>query len=370
MARALYSLGAGLTEHDGDWAVIPATLQGPAAVDVGLAGTVMRFVLPLAGLADGAVHFDGDPRSYERPLGPLIGALRAIGVEIDDAGRSALPLTVHGHGGVAGGPVSIDASGSSQFVSALLLAAPKFDKGIELRHAGGPLPSLPHIAMSVAMLRAAGVDVDDSEPASWRVHPSPIRLGEISVEPDLSNAAPFLAAALVTSGRVRIPYWPAQTTQPGAQLPALLHEMGATTSIDEGGLTVRGGGVIHGLDADLHDVSELAPVLAALCALADGPSRLTGLAHTRGHETDRLAALARELERAGAQVEETEDGLTIRPRPVRAATFASYADHRMAQAGAVLGLAAAGTHVEVFSTTGKTLPDFVGMWNGMLGVPH
>jgi 3-phosphoshikimate 1-carboxyvinyltransferase len=364
MARALYSMGTGIVDLGADWAITPEPLHGPAEVDVGLAGTVMRFVPPLACLSAGPVRFDGDPRARERPLGPLLGALRALGGRIDSAG-DFLPMTIHGRGSLRGGAVTIDASASSQFVSGLLLAGARYDKGLELRHEGGPLPSLPHIAMSVAMLRAAGIEVDDSTPEMWRVSPGQVRVDAIEIEPDLSNAAPFLAAALLAGGRITIPDWPAATTQPGGALPELLTSLGGSVVLGPDGLTARGTGVVHGINADLHEVGELTPVIAAVCAVGDGPSTLRGIAHLRGHETDRLAALARELSGLGAEVSETDDGLRIKPKPLHSGVFESYDDHRMAQAGALLGLVA-DVEVENIATTGKTLPDFVGMWTGML----
>ncbi|HSV64535.1 MAG TPA: 3-phosphoshikimate 1-carboxyvinyltransferase [Mycobacteriales bacterium] len=378
MAAALRALGVGLTDRAGDWQVEPSPLAGAGlaegagtaqdtGIDVGLAGTVMRFVPPVAGLAAGRVRFDGDPRARQRPLGPLLGALRQLGVRVEDGGRGALPFTVAGRGAVPGGRVEIDASGSSQFVSALLLAGARFDKGVEVRHVGPPVPSQPHIAMTLEMLQRAAVAVDSSEPKVWRVAPGQPRACEVDVEPDLSNAAPFLAAAAATGGRVTVPGWPRHTTQAGDALRGLLAELGAAVTLDGAGLTVRGTGTLSGVDADLRDVSELSPVLAALCALADGPSRLRGLAHVRGHETDRLAALAGGLSRLGAAVTETADGLAITPKPLHGGVFASHDDHRMAQAGAVLGLVVPGVAVENIATTGKTLPDFVGMWTAMLG---
>jgi 3-phosphoshikimate 1-carboxyvinyltransferase len=365
MAAAVRALGVGVIDVDGDWHLSPGVLAGDADIDVGLAGTVMRFVPPLAALAEGPVRFDGDPRARERPLGPLLAALRALGVRVEDEGRGALPFTVDGRGAVPGGDVQIDASASSQFVSALLLAAARFDKGVAVRHVGPPVPSQPHIAMTVAMLRESGVEVDAAA-NTWRVAAGPVRARAVDVEPDLSNAAPFLAAAVVTGGRVTVPGWPRRTTQAGDALRGLLALVGAEVSLDEAGLTVRGTGRIAAVDADLHEVGELTPVFAALCALADGPSRLSGLAHLRGHETDRLAALATELSGLGATVTESADGLLIRPGPLRGATFASYDDHRMAQAGALLGLAVPGVQVEDIGTTRKTLPDFPGMWAAML----
>jgi 3-phosphoshikimate 1-carboxyvinyltransferase len=368
MAAALRALGSGITETPaGDWDVVPGPLRGGTQVDVGLAGTVMRFLPALAAFADGPVLFDGDPRARDRPLGPVVEALRSLGVVVDDGGRGTLPITVHGHGHLRGGEVRLDASASSQFVSALLLAAPRFDHGLVLRHVGSPMPSAPHVAMTVAMLRHAGVSVDDSTPDVWQVSPGPVQGRIWDVEPDLSNAGPFLAAAMLTGGSVTVRDWPVRTTQAGDALRELLTDMGAECTLDERGLTVRGTGRVRGLHADLHDVSELTPVLAAVCALAESPSTIRGVAHIRLHETDRLAALARELNGLGGDVTETEDGLRIKPRPLHGGVFATYDDHRLAHAAAVLGLVVDGVGVENVATTSKTLPDFPGLWHQLLG---
>ncbi|MGI5339943.1 3-phosphoshikimate 1-carboxyvinyltransferase [Streptomyces sp. CA-181903] len=383
MAEALRAMGVGIEEtvssssegdHDGSgeaWRIIPAGLHGPATVDVGNAGTVMRFLPPVAALSDGPVRFDGDPRSYERPLHGVIDALRALGARIDDNDRGALPLTVHGAGALEGGPVEIDASSSSQFVSALLLSGPRFNQGVEVRHVGSALPSLPHIRMTVEMLRAAGAQVDTpesgGEPNVWRVSPSALLGRDLVVEPDLSNAAPFLAAALVTGGRVTIPDWPERTTQPGDALRDIFTAMGGSCELTDAGLTFTGTGRITGIDADLHEVGELTPVIAAVAALADSESELRGIAHLRLHETDRLAALAKEINELGGDVTETADGLRIRPRPLHGGVFHTYEDHRLATAAAVLGLTVPGVEVENVATTAKTLPDFPELWHGMLG---
>jgi 3-phosphoshikimate 1-carboxyvinyltransferase len=337
-------------------------------VDTGLAGTVMRFVPPLAGLAAGDVHFDGDAYARERPMATLLDGLRQLGVDVDDGGRGRLPFTVRGRGSVAGGRVQIDSSASSQFVSGLLLAAARFDKGVEVVHTGaGAVPSQPHIEMTLDVLRSAGVEASVTSAHGWQVAPGPIGGGTHAVEPDLSNAAPFLAAAAVTGGSVRIPGWPVRTTQAGDALRDLLAAMGADVRFDADGLTVRGTGTITGLDADLRDVGELTPVLAAIAALADSPSSLRGIGHLRGHETDRLAALATELSALGGAVEEHADGLTITPRPLHGGTWHAYADHRMATAGAVLGLVVEGIEIDDIASTSKTLPDFPGLWSAMLG---
>ena len=374
MADGLRALGATIDDLPGDdpsmpdWLITPGPITGGASVDCGLAGTVMRFLPAVAALADGSVRFDGDPGARVRPMGTVVEALRALGVEVaSDDGR--LPLTVTGKGRVAGGTVTIDASASSQFVSSLLLVGARFEQGLTVVHSGPPLPSRPHIEMTVEVLRDAGVDVDDADPDRWRVEPGEIYALDVVVEPDLTNAAPFLAAALVTGGRVHIPDWPQHTTQAGDAIRDILDTMGAEVALMRDGLTVSGDGEFSGIDVDLSDAGELAPTVAALAALADGPSRLRGIGHLRGHETDRLAALATEINRLGGDVTEEEDGLSIRPRPLTGARLRTYADHRMATAAAVLALKAPGTRVEDVETTAKTLPGFASMWNRMLGTP-
>ncbi|MBT2531818.1 3-phosphoshikimate 1-carboxyvinyltransferase [Arthrobacter sp. ISL-48] len=376
MIEALRQLGATITEVPGDSAfgpdleVTPLSQQTPSSrtrIDCGLAGTVMRFVPPLAALRNGTSVFDGDPHARKRPMGTIIEALKALGVAVatEDGGTPAsLPFTVKGTGEVRGGHLVIDASASSQFVSALLLVGARFTEGLHLEHVGKPVPSLDHINMTVAVLRGVGVSVDDSVPNHWVVAPGPIRAFDQRIEQDLSNAGPFLAAALASGGTVRIPDWPAGTTQVGDLWRSILADMGAEVSLADGILTVTGGPEIKG--ADFDETSELAPTVAALCALATGPSRLTGIAHLRGHETDRLAALVTEINRLGGDAEETSDGLVIRPAKLHAGVVHSYADHRMATAGAILGLAVEGIQVQDIATTAKTMPDFPRLWADML----
>lgn len=369
MAQALRDLGIGVDDvEDGDWVVQPGPLTS-ADVQCGLAGTVMRFLPAVAVLADGAVAFDGDEQARVRPVGPLLAALRTLGATVADEGRGTLPFTVDGTGSMRGGTVTMDASDSSQFVSALLLAGARYDEGVTVVHDGKQIPSQPHIDMTVEVLRDAGAVVDDSEPNTWRVEPSTLHPLDVSVEPDLSNAGPFLAAAAVTGGRVHIPGWPQHTTQAGDAMRDILDIMGADVSLQREGLTVAGPGLadLSGLDLDLHDASELTPVVAALAALANGPSIIRGVAHIRRHETDRLAALATELNALGGQVTETEDGLRISPRPLHGGLFHTYADHRMVMAGAVLGLAVDGLTVQDVGTVAKTLPTFTTLWDQMLG---
>jgi 3-phosphoshikimate 1-carboxyvinyltransferase len=363
MADGLRALGPTVSTVDDDgWIVTPRPLRGPAHVDVGLAGTVMRFLPPVAALAQGTISFDGDERARERPLAPLLGALADLGVRMEVGPGGGLPVAIFGSGGVRGGDIVIDAHASSQLVSGLLLAAPAFERGIRVRHVGPPVPSAPHLAMTVQMLRAAGATVQDWKTDVWTVAPGGLVGREWTVEPDLSGAAPFLAAAMVTGGEVTVPGWPADTTQPGDQLRELLTAMGARVTLAADGLTVRGSGQIRGLEADLSDVSELTPVLAALAALGDRPSRLRGVAHIRAHETDRVSALAMELGRLGAEIVEWQDGLEIRPRPLRGAQFETYADHRMAHAAAVIGLAVPGVVLSDVACTSKTMPEFPALW--------
>ena len=405
MADALRALGARIEELPGAWRVEPARSGspggpggpgGPASVrtgvviDVGNAGTVLRFVPPVAALTGTDVTFRGDARVSQRPVGPLLAALRELGAAISDDGTGAVPFVVHGRGSVPGGTVTIDASSSSQLVSGLLLAAPRFAAGAEVRHCGAALPSVPHIDMTVRMLRACGADVlavdGDATgagpgPASltgtggrgpvqkiWRVLPGPITPGFIDIEPDLSNAVPFLAAALATGGEVTVADWPADSLQPAVRIIELLQAMGADVHRTPDGLRVRGPGRIDGIGADLSEVGELTPVLTALAALASSPSEFTGIGHLRRHESDRLAALAGELGKLGGDVTETADGLRIRPAALHAGgvSFDSHDDHRLVMAAAVLGLVTDGLRVRGAATVGKTFPEFSRVWTRIL----
>ena len=367
MSAGLLALGISITGSDEAWQITPAPLRGSARVDVGNAGTVMRFLPPLAAFAEGDISFDGDPRSYERPLGPVIKALEELGIEIDHGGRYSLPMVIRARGKVKGGALTIDASASSQFLSALLLVAPSMEEGITVTHRGGSLPSMPHIEMTVAMLRDFGADVTvDPAAQTWSVKAGVLHGKDLVIEPDLSNASPFLSIAMVCGGSITISDWPRATTQPGDQLRDIFTQMGATVELKDDGLTLTGGSSIHGIDIDLHDVGELTPSIAALAALADSPSHLRGIGHLRLHETDRLAALTREINSLGGNVVEEETALHITPAPLHAGVFHTYEDHRLATAGAVIGLVTPGIEVENVATTRKTLPDFPGLWNSLV----
>ena len=375
MIDALRALGtriertAGSGEFGDDLLVTPAAeLTGSTTIDCGLAGTVMRFLPPVAALALGPTTFDGDEYARHRPMSGVIEGLQALGVDLADDRRGTLPFTVHGTGRVGGGELEIDASASSQFVSALLLSAARFDRGLDLSHRGERVPSLPHIEMTIATLAGHGVTVATPEPGRWVVEPGPIHATDVDIEPDLSNAAPFLIAALVAGGSVTITGWPPATTQVGAHLADLLPRFGARVELAPGRLTVRApeaegdGRGIRGVDLDLSEAGELVPNLVALAALADTPSTFTGIGHIRHHETDRLAALATELNRLGGRVTELDDGLRIEPAPLTGGPWKAYADHRMATTGAIIGLAVPGVVIDDIGATAKTLPQFTQLW--------
>ncbi len=397
MLAALTALGARFEEIGADptrLRVVPAPLPlhveagdgGAGRVDVGLAGTVMRFVPPLAALADAPVLFDG---ALSRPAGPAGPRQPAAPAADPDRPRQA-----DRPGGPAAAPdrglpphrVSVDASGSSQFLSALLLLGPLLPGGLAVTPTGR-VPSLPHVAMTVAALRERGVDVVEPDPAAlagrrtWTVRPGRPAGGAAAIEPDLSNAGPFLAAALVAGGRVRVPRWPVATTQAGDAWRGLLARLGADVELRAGAdgtgtLVVRAAGAraLRGIDADLSAVGELAPVLAALAVVASAhgrSSRLTGIAHLRGHETDRLAALFAEITRVGGLARQRRDGIEIDALPaggrLRPALLRSYADHRMATFAAVVGLAVPGICLDDVGCTSKTLPGFPDLWADAVG---
>jgi len=366
MIKALSSLGVKIEIEEDLWKITPAPLMGPAGIDVGNAGTVMRFLPPLASLAKGLISFDGDLRSHQRPLAPVIKALENLGVSIEHQGRYSLPLVINGAGYITGGEVEIDASASSQFLSSLLLVAPLMKQGLRIKNIGRSLPSKPHIEMTIAMLAQYGAVVDTSIDNQWSVEPTTLSGVDLVIEPDLSNAAVFMAAPILCGGEVIIKDWPRKTTQPGDQLRQIFSEMGGEIDFVDQGLRVRSSGQIRGIDIDLGDVGELTPVIAALASLADSPSYLRGIGHLRLHETDRLSALKNELTALGAEVLEEESALRINPKPMKAGVFHTYEDHRLATAGALIGLAVNGVEVENIETTRKTITDFPALWSQLL----
>lgn len=382
MVAALQALGVQIDTVEGDSPFGPDLIVTPpgsagsagasssgmhgATVDCGQAGTVMRFIAGIAGLADGDVVVTAHESALHRPMGAMITALRDVGVDVDDEGRWALPFRVRGHGHIRGGEVVIDASASSQFVSGMLLAAPRFDTGLHLIHSGSRLPSMPHIDMTIECLAHRGVHVERPSPREWIVPPQPPRGKTVAIEPDLSNAAPFLAAAMVTGGTVTITGWPAHSTQPGAMLGSILHDMGARVTRRGGALTVAAGRGIRGIEIDLSAASELTPTIVGLAAFAAEPTTITGVGHIRGHETDRIAALVGNLRALGGTAEELEDGLRVIPQPLHGGVWKAFHDHRIATTGALIGLAVDDVVVDDIGTTAKTMPQFPDLWTSML----
>ena len=387
MVAALTALGATFTRVNDDPTVLDITpikhadTTGNITVDSGLAGTVMRFIPGVAASTHATVLVDGDEQSYARPMGPVIDGLIKAGVKITAEQQSKvthLPLTVHGAGAPVGGTVSIDAGGSSQFISALLLIGATCTDGLDIRHTGKHTPSPEHIAMTIALLAEAGVSVTTPEPDRWVVPPGAITAGDSAVEPDLSNAGPYLAAAVVTGGRVTVPYWPMETTQIGDRWRTILARFGAEVTFEPvsgtnyGDLTVTGvlntaGQPVITGGGEISDLAELAPTTAAIAMLADGPTRLTNIGHLRGHETDRLSALTTEAKKLGATVEEGDDYLAFAGSyHLQPAVIDSYADHRMATYGAIIGLRVNNTSIADVATTAKTMPDFPLAWTQLV----
>lgn len=375
MVGALSQLGVGFDElapaADGSprLRVRPPAVftPAPAGIDCGLAGTVMRFVPPLAALAVGRTSFYGDEHASQRPMGPVLDGLSQLGVQVD---ARQLPFTMTAPTRLGGPVVQIDASASSQFISALLLVAARYPHGIELRHVGASVPSLPHIEMTIEMLGCRGVQVDQPDATSWRIQPGLVAGRDHRIEPDLTNAAVFLAAGVLSGGQVTVPGWPRRTTQPGALFTKVLTAMGAEVELNAGQLVARAPSGLHGAKIDLHQASELTPVVAALAVFAAGTTSIGGVAHIRGHETDRLAAIEAELTSLGVRVQQSADGLLIAGvadgnlRPSR--VLKSYADHRMAHLAALIGLRTAAVQLDDIGAVAKTMPDFEARWQAML----
>lgn len=365
MAQALERLGAQIERHEHGWQVIPLTpgTSVSTSIQCGLAGTVMRFVPPIAALLNGQVSFDGDPAARKRPMSTTIDSLKHLGVRID--GGPSLPFTVHGTGSVQGGELTIDASASSQFISALLLSAPQFERGLNLHHQGERVPSAPHIEMTIQALADRGVQVEASA-TRWTLAPQVIGARDVVIEPDLSNAGVFIGAVLVTGGTVKIQHWPRSTTQAGDRWREIAQAFGAEIVHDGQDLIMTSTGQTRAVKLDLSEVGELTPVIAAVAAFADGPSELTGIAHLRGHETDRLAAIAEQISTLGGEATITDDGLMIHPRAMHAANLKTYADHRMAHAAAIYGVRIPGVRLDDVATTSKTYPNFVTDWEAFV----
>lgn len=374
MIESLVKLGTQISRTSGgDIVIVPATTDIPVntGIDCGLAGTVMRFIPPVAALFPGTIRFDGDLAARARPMSATIGSLQKLGCQVTAENPETLPFTISSTGEILGGELEIDASASSQFVSGLLLAAPRFKNGLTLTHVGKTLPSMPHIEMTLKCLTDRGVKAEQLSANTWRVEPGPIAGKSIVIEPDLSNAGPFLAAALVAGGSVRIRNWPKQSTQVGKLFEEILPKMGGQVSFDGNDLVVLGNGEVKPIDIDLSLGGELAPVVIALAVLANGKSRVTGISHLRGHETDRLKALTTEINKIGGQAIELTDGIEIQASSnLHGSLWDSYGDHRMATAAAIIGLAVPGITVNDINVVSKTMPNFIELWSQMLGTSN
>lgn len=370
MRTGLTQLGAQFTDlSDGTLRVDPIDqVRGGSTIDVGLAGTVLRFLPPIAALAPVATTFVGDPAVSSRPVGPLLDALCVLGARVSRPFE--VPFSISGGQVLSGNSVNLDSSASSQFLTALLLVGARLDRGLRIRLSSPTVPSMPHVKMTAAMLGQRGVAVTRPDDHSWIVEPGPIAGTDQTIEPDLTNAATFLAAAVICGGRLSTA-WPEDSLQASDQLAAVLSAFGATLSYDGSGaertLTVEGPSTPLGAELDLSAISEITPVAAAIAAVSTGESHLYGVGHIRGHETDRLSALTTELSRLGVAVTEEVDGLRIQPQPRYPVVWHSYADHRMAHAGALIGLVTPGLQVDDIACTTKTMPDFPQRWAQLIG---
>jgi len=408
MRAALETLGARFTWHGGLLQVtpLPATKAAPGVdppapeaaptekpaglppdnstpvIDCGLAGTVMRFVPPLALALGVSLTFTGDQAALARPMEPLTDALAALGASFEWHGqRGRLPFTIHGAGlnPQEHLQVQVDGSKSSQFVSALLYLGAALQLGGKTQSltvsAKQPLVSIPHLQMSVASLRQCGLQVQApedyrAEQLSWCVSGRP-RGGRSVIEPDLSNAGPFIAAPLVSAagGQVRILHWPTHTTQVGANWVEILKLFGAQVHLDQGTLQVSSSGAMRGIERDASAEGELVPTMAALALVAASqgqPSKIWGIGHLRGHETDRLAAIAAQARKLGGNVDEGQDYLVFHPCTLHPAHLEAYADHRMATFAAIMGLNLPGISLDDVGATAKTMPTFTQLWDAML----
>ncbi len=370
MLSGLTAMGVAV---DGDavagWRITPPRrFRGvPDGIDCGLAGTVMRFLPPVALLAESPTHFFGDPHASNRPMAGLLDAMRQLGAGVDS---DSLPFVVTPNP-EPGRVVRVDSSATSQFISGLLLVAARLPHGLRIEQVSASVPSRPHIGMTVHMLRSSGVHIQEIDENTWEVSPGPLSARDMTVEPDLTNASVFLAAAAITRGSVTVPGWPAENQQAGGLFLGIAERFGATVETAGERVTLQGPDRLQGIDVDLRDASELTPVVAAMGACAEGTTRIRGVAHIRGHETDRLAALVTEFTRLGITAMETADGLVVEgasdPESLVAGEFETYADHRMVHAAALMALRIPQLRVTDLACVAKTMPDFEADWRAAVG---
>lgn len=372
MRQALVALGARVEADDGarrlevtgtDGRLRP----GPVALDVHLSGTTSRFLLPVvAAFGEGSYRVDGAPPLRARPMGPVLDGIAALGATVRAEGEPGhLPVTVVAPGSTAGGDVPVAGDTSSQFVSGLLLAGPGTRGGIRLRVTTA-LASRPFVDLTVDVMAAFGIPVSvageaaDGRGTLYRVPPGAYRACRYRVEPDASAASYPLAAAALVGGRVTVAGLGSSTRQGDARFADVLAAMGARVDRSADATTVTGPtSPLRALGrVDLSDMPDVAQTLAVVAVFADGPTRVTGVGLIRGHETDRVAAVVRELRRAGVRAEEHPDGFTVHPGAPRPARIATYDDHRMAMSFALLGLRSPGIEIADPDCVTKTFPGF------------
>lgn len=338
----------GIIEVKGEAGEIPAER---ARIDAGDAGTVARFGAAYLALGVGPYVLDGSPRLRERPIAPLITALRALGARVD---RDALPLGIEGP--AQGGETDLPADVSSQFASALLLVGPLLDEGLVLRLIGVPV-NAPFVDLTLATMRARGAEAKRSG-AEIAVVPGDYAARDVPIEGDATAASYFFGAAAITGGTVRVENVSATSVQGDVGLLQHLRAMGCDVAPEDGGVRVTGTATLRPLEANLADIADTFPTLAVCCAFADGESTLRGVAFTRTHESDRVRAVATELRRLGAEVAELPDGVRIAPRPLHGALVETYGDHRIAMAFALAGLRLPGVAIADPACVAKTFPDY------------
>jgi 3-phosphoshikimate 1-carboxyvinyltransferase len=344
----------GTATVEGQRGIIP---RSGVEVFVGNAGTAARFLPPVLALGEGPYLVDGVARMRERPVADLVEAMRGLGAGVGYAGEEGrFPIEVKG-GGIKGGVVGVRGIRSSQFLSGLLMAAPYAEEPVVLEVEGG-LVSRPYVGITLGVMRDFGVEVVEEGRDRFVVPPGVYEAGKYVVEPDASGASYFFAAAALTGGRVRVPGLGSASSQGDLGFVEVLEEMGCEAEIGVDYVEVRGPERLRGIEVDMNGISDTMITLAAIAPFASSPTTIKNVAHTRAQETDRIAAVARELTRLGAEVEERPDGLKITPGPVGPGTVHTYDDHRIAMAFSLLGLVVPGIRIQNPSCVTKTLPDY------------
>jgi 3-phosphoshikimate 1-carboxyvinyltransferase len=372
MAGALRALGIRVEQEDRA-AGARFTVQGQggrfpvseAEIFIGASGTAARFLTAALALGHGRYVLDGVPRMRERPIEPLLMALRQLGATIYSQEGTGCPPVVAEAAGLPGEICRVRGDLSSQFLSALLMVGPYAGGGMTV-HVEGELVSRPYIGITTSIMRDFGVTVLE-QGDRYIVPPGVYTAREYAIEPDATAASYFYAAAALTGGTVRVAGLGRGAVQGDLAFVDVLERMGCTIERGADAITVHGPAQLRGVDADMGDISDTAQTLAAIAPFASGPVTMRGLAHARLKETDRVAAVAAELRKLGGQVEERPDGLTIHPSALHAGTVATYDDHRMAMSFALIGLRVPGIRIADPGCVAKTFPDFFERFEAMRG---